>query len=777
MQDPFKITFLAATDGTALTKQYTREGTDNTVTKPYPFVRDFTSFEYEVNTLQDWLNYIIAHSDEGHCFLKGNLDKKLEAEPRAGHTSTNTPTRTILLDLDFNEGFADVEAFLAQLDPMFNDVSYILQHSNSAGITGKKGLRVHLAFLMDKAVDPERLKLWLKYKNLSIPALSNLISLTANGMSIKYPLDITTCQNDKLIYIARPDCVGFEDPLADERTILVRKGKETLSGNIALANPQVVQDLTDEKVKVLRKAGGLKPRKAIMSKGATPILQNPDEAVVTGIKVERKYTYLNLNDGDSWGYFHTTENPDILYNFKGEPNVRLRDIVPVYAAGLATKVKGKGTFELVPMVFRERVRDVYYNMIYNPNTKVIDSLDPVGSKDKMTDFMAQYNKPMPDPVEDWTIEFQPTTLTIVDQQNKWINSFKPSIYMRTEYNEVTGIPYVINKILTSICVDDEYKAWFINWLAYLYQTRAKSGVCPIFHGVQGTGKGLLQEKVLRPLFGEKHTPKVLSQQIADQFNGWQEHAIIATWDEAEQNEMFGANVFDKIKNLVTEKSMTLRLMRMNPIDFVSFINLLIFTNHPYPLPLPIGDRRFSPAPPQLNQIVISLGEVNAIEAELPLFAGFLEHFQVNTMMATHVCMNQAREDMISGSANTVDSFFYALHEGNMDYFLDFQRDNQLTTADPTYNDYITVLRRWANCVGDDDAMVTREEAMAVYSHVIKKFDSPAKFKKMGEKYHFQKCRRRINGVPTRGWKVKWVVREQEDLDEFLKPDVARLKLA
>ena len=774
-KDKFKVTFLAAADGTALTKQYTSEDGDHKTTRPYPNVRDFNSFEYEIDSLQDWLTYIIAHSDEGHCYLKGNLDKKLENESRAGHTNPSLKTRTVLLDLDFNEGFRDVEDFLEQLDPMFKDVSYILQHSNSAGITGKKGLRVHLGFLLKKPVAPERLKLWLQYKNLTLPGLRDLLHLTANGMSLKYPLDITTCQNDKVIYIARPECVGFEDPLADERTILVEKANEQILGEIELINPQVVQQLVEKKVASLRAAKGLDRKTCRMSKRGAPVLLNPDKAVVTSVRPGPVWTYVNLNDGDSWGYFHSTTNPDILKNFKGEPEVHLRDIAPEY---LATLNKSSGHQEPIPMVFRDRKRDQYYNLIYDPNIKEIDSLDCVNGEKKMYHFMAQYNRPLPDPIEDWDIEFDPRTIEVYKPQNKWVNSFKPSVYMKTDYDPIPRIPYVINRIITSICVDEEYKEWFVNWVAYLYQYRVKSGICPIFHGTQGTGKGLFQEKVLQPLFGFEHTPKLTTQQVQDQFNGWTEKCILAVWDEAEQNDAFNNGVYDKVKNLITEETLMLRLMRQNPIKLKSYLNLMVFTNHPYPFPLEAGDRRFSPAPPQLEKLIIGLGEVEAIEDELDMFAAYLQNYKVNTMKARSLCDNQARLDMISGSANTVDTFFNALHEGNLDYFLDFQRDNALTTPDPLYNDYERVLRRWANDLGSKKAtIVTREEARAVYSHIIKKFDSPGKFKKMGAKYHFKAGKAYIDGKQERGWAVTWSIKDQDVLDDFLKPDIARLKLA
>jgi len=770
MQQPIKINFLAAADGTALTKQYTREDDSNTVTNPYPNVRNFSSFEYEISNLSDWFSALEAHSDLGHCFLKGQLDQKLTNESRAGHTHPNTLTQTVLLDLDFNEGFRNVEDFLHQLDNKFIDVSYIQQHSNSAGITGAKGLRVHLGFLMDKAVDPAVLKLWLQHKNLTVPALRKLVKLTANGMSLKYPLDITTCQNDKIIYIARPTCIGFDDPLADERTTIVTHAKEELDGKFEFINPQAVQDLVDELVAELRESQGLKKKTCKFNKvGSQQVLLNPDIAVVTGIKVGRDFTYLNLNEGDSWGYFHSTTKPNLLFNFKGEPNVRLRDIVPEYVKTLNVEVGGQ---ELVPMVFRDRARDQYYNIVYDPNKKDIDSLDPVGSRPRMVDFMKQFNKEMPDPIEDWRVEFDPTTLEVFDTRHNWINSFKPSDYMKKDWEKAANvIPYVIDRIITSICVDKEYKEFFLNWLAYLYQTRKKSGVCPIFHGVQGTGKGLLHEKILMPLFGEPHTPKVTTVQIKDPFNGWSEKACVAVWDEADQNEMFSGGVYDKVKNLVTEDHTPLRLMRQNLIMVKSFINLVVNTNHPYPFPLDHGDRRFSPAPPQLNQLVISAGEVDAIEDELDMFAAFLHNYEINTYNATHVLMNQAREDMILGSANTVDTFFHALRDGNMDYFLSFLRDSAGITPEPLYNDYVGTLRRWCesmdNTTGEN--FVTRDEARHVYSYIIKEFKSPAKFKKMGDKFHFEDKRGMVLGKQLRGWVVKWELKDRAIMDAFLNP--------
>jgi len=773
-----KMNFLAAADGTALTKQYTKESNGTYSTHPYPNVRDFNSFEYEIENLHDWLEVLKAHSELGHCFLKGELSKKLANEPRAGRTNPIQPTQTILLDLDFNDGFRDIEDFLYQLDPMFADVSYIVHHSNSAGITGPVGLRAHIGILLDHPINPAFIKNWLQHKNLTVPALSKLIKLSANGLSLKYPLDVTTCQNDKLIYIARPDCVGFDDPLEDSRIELISKPKGRLTDTMPFINPEVIHELASERVKELREEQGLKPKKARMNGGKQlQVMLNPDKAMVTSVKAGQPFTYLNLNGGDSWGYWHNTDNPDLLYNFKGEDPCRLRDIVPDYYSGLVTT--NTAASEEIPYVFRERTRDVYYNLLYNPATKDIDSLDKVSNKDKLANFMLLHNSPMPDPVEDWTIEFDPRTTEVLDERNRWVNSFKPTPFLKRDYGEVPRIPLIIDRILTSICVDEEYKAWFVNWLACLYQTRAKSQTCPLFHGVQGTGKGLLHEKVLMPLIGELHTPKVTTQQIRDQFNGWTERACVAVWDEAEQSNSFDTTTYDKVKTLITEEHSMIRLMQTNAFQVKSYLNLLVFTNHPFPFPLGVDDRRFCVAPPQLKKLTITEAEVNTIVDELPMFAAYLQHFNVNTQFSKNILYNEARTEMITGSANTVDTFFYAIRDGKLDYFLSFVRTQSVMTPDPIYNEFFRTLKRWAlDCKNDNNhAILTRDEAMSVFSYVIKKYDSPAKFKKMGEKYHIEDGRGQVYNKQTRGWKVQWTCAKRELMEQLLEPDVKPIQAA
>lgn len=145
-------------------------------------------------------------------------------ESRAGSTDRSSTTEWLVLDLDGlpeNLGVASsggqvisvpltIDLFLNELG--MNDISYIVQWSASYGVENQK-LRAHVFVLLDKPYAAQLLKQWLIQKNHEIPLLSTAMTLTKSGNAISWSLDISACQNDKLIYIAPPILKGIKDPL------------------------------------------------------------------------------------------------------------------------------------------------------------------------------------------------------------------------------------------------------------------------------------------------------------------------------------------------------------------------------------------------------------------------------------------------------------------------------------------------------------------------------------------------------------------------------------
>lgn len=740
-------------------------------TNPYPNIRDFTSSEFTVNNIDEMHQVIEATSNNGHTILKGELKTPLTNQSRAGSTDAHKTTEWVCLDIDTDTPLnINHEDLLTLLHPGLAEASYIYQHSASDGITCQPGTRYHLFIMLDKPISPNILKQWLLNANLKHDVLRERVQLSANGNSLKYPLDITTCQNDKLLYVAPPHCQGFVDPI-DTRTEVVHRAQPTGNLDGIFNNAEVNRELSTELINQLREKQGLKPKKAKYKQvGSHDVMTNPDFATVTGIKTERGFVYLNLNNGDSWGYYHPENNPQILYNFKGEPPVYTKDIVPDYFRD--TMSEKEAEFATQPFCFHEPRTDTYFTGVYLSKSNTIHALNSVSSKDKIKDFLAQYDLPMPDPIEDWTLEFNPTTNMVFDPTNRWINKFKPTSYMKDRSTPCAAVPSIINKVLRSICVDKETYDHFINWLAALFQTRKKLGTAWIFHGAPGTGKGILHERILAPLFGVEHTPKVTIQQLEEQFNSFTETALITWVDEVKMNNRSEDTVQEKLKHMITEETTTIRALYRNPITATSYNNIILATNHRDPLYIAPNDRRYNVAPAQETPISITAYEIDLIRDELPYFAAYLRDYSVNMAKTRQILQSKARDLLIKAAEKTVDTFFNAIKTGDIDYFFQYITAKPRLTLGNTYIDFERAVKRWcAAAVNNEDLFMSRDEMLAAYAYLQNKPNtSSTAFSRMCAIQRITIYPGKINGVPVRGTHVKPKLEDRDSVKEYVQAE-------
>lgn len=769
--------FLGAADNTPLTKTY-RLTPDGYEVEPYPFVKNMNSYRVEANSPAELHAAITVHAEEGHCMLKGLTKEQLVNQSRAGQTTPDEPTRWVCLDLDFEEGWNSVDDFLRELAPEWSDVSYVWQHSASAGIKSKPGIRGHIWIMLEQAILPSVLKQWLMERNLLVSRLKEQISLAASGMALKWPLDITTCQNDKLLYIAPPMCKGFEDPLSER--IEMRAKKQDFA---PLPRTELLAAAVDhkqqEKIAQLRESAGLPRRTAkYADHGGFNILVNPEISTVTGVKHGRGFVYLNLNGGNSFGYFFPAKNPEILSNFKGEPPMRLRDVAPDFYQEYTQKLKQETYGDIRPYVFREPMRDVYFNTLYSPSEDKLMMIAPAGSKDRLADFMAQFGHPMPDPVEDWTVEFNPTTTSVLNARQKWVNLFKPTKFIKEmhSFGNIPTVPETINKVIDSVCGNDlETKDHFLNWLACLFQTRERMETAWIFHGVQGTGKGILLSRILRPLLGERHVTEWTTQAFEEKFNQPLEQTCLLWLDEFKATDnKAGDQMMNKLKSYVTEHVLTIRGMRANGYEVPNYLNVIIACNHPDPVQLTEHDRRFNVAPAQERPLVILAEEVERIQGELSLFAGFLANYKVDRQKARKVLLNEARSSMIVASQTTTDAFFSAARTGKIKWFADFLQNNMPMQDSLLYQQFERIVRNWVreayeNAANGNPVRTTRDELRMVYSYIVGSPTTPAKFTRMCNIHRLEGGRMRIHGgdEPTTGFVLPFVA-SREELEPYLQ---------
>jgi hypothetical protein len=684
---------------------------------PYPLVKKVTSYHHQIEKTHEGFDnlfqYIQKHAAAGACMYKGLLKRKIKNESRAFLTDRIAQTDLLVMDLDGIEfplankttlNTHDIqtisEQFISYMPPEFHDVSYIAQASASLGLKGNK-VSMHLFFILKNPISPTILKEWLKTLNYEIDFLSNQLSLSANGQSLSYPLDVSLAENSKLIYIAPPKFSdGVQDPIAGDRLCAVNRGSPTvdISQLVKDVNPEKVHNIGLQIKNGLRKKAGLSKKNERVTtinvnNETQEVLQNPDRMSIEVCRVSEPYVNCNINGGDSGAYYFILTNPHYMYNFKGEPIFEIEKADPDFYKSIFETYKeeisaGKN---ILPVVLRDFYTDTYFNGVFDEDIQQFTDDYPLTptQKSSLDGFMRTHNRAAPDYVPDAKVVFDPSSEKGINLKEApyYVNLYRKTPYMMEAPKDVNVLTYGeaiklqryvpnIYKLIKHIVGDGDTEVeHFINWLAYIYQNKRKTMTAWIFTGVPGTGKGLFVHRILKPLFGEQQVPMRSLENIEEHFNLYMRTALFLVVDEfrmAASGNM--GKMADKLKHQITEPNLTIRAMRTNQIELPSFCNFIFLTNRADAVKIEEGDRRYNVGPRQEHKIEERhpdlLSNLDTLDKELYLFAGFLQAFQVDVRMAHSALENKAKQDMKQVSMSVLEEFANAIKTNNLEYFVD-----------------------------------------------------------------------------------------------------------
>lgn len=754
-----KLTFLSAE--CALVKRFTLNG-GSLEKSPYPNAYLFTSHTHGVSDLSSLCAALTNAASYGQCLLKGTLGRDLSHESRAGSTESQTSTEFICFDIDGTKALTDIEAFMSAVG--LPDISYIVQYSASMGIDTERGLSAHVFCMLSAAVAAPFLKQWLIKLNLEVPALRAEIGLTRTGNALRWPLDITTCQNDKLIYIAPPE-LGSDviNHFKGERIALIIKARPCISSQFITANIAANQKQSKELLNELRKAAGYTVLRdsQYKVKNGLPYLAKPGEAVLTGIKEEREFTYFNLNGGDSWGYYHSTNNPEFIHNFKGEPAYRTEDLLPEYWKQLKATTSPEQSSNTEYLVFRNIKNDRCYNGFYDRDRDEVQIFP--AAKQNLKDFLKQYGQPVPDTIEDWNVIYDPQNSLKYDPANKCINQYRPSEFHALEKRVVKALPPIARRIIEHAVGKGEIFWHFINWFAYILQYRSMTGTAWVLHGNPGTGKGLLFHQILARLLGRHNVHNMLMGDLESQYNGYMETAQLILVDEVQMSALLKSKQAGAtLKNHITELFISIRQMYASSYVAPNFGNFILASNMPDPVHIEVFDRRYNAGNFQKDRLIISEEEVSAgLPAELEDIYMFFMSYAVDKQKA-HTILNTAdRQLLISVGRTSVDEVADALLHGDLEYLLDqLPSSSDPIFATPTASAYKNLMdqliltgREWSN--------LSRDELFIIYDYCVGGMArSPNKFTAMLKHHRIHTKRIRRENRLFYGIDITWKHNEE-----------------
>lgn len=754
-----KITFLKASIPLTKTFTKTKAGIEKS---SYPNVYEVTSIIEDCPSLKALAPLLSRHAALGHCMLKGNVTRPLKDESRAGSTDPNADSELLLLDVDGLDMKTPNE-FMKAVG--MSDVSYVVQYSTSYRIVNDL-LRCHIFVWLDKPYPVPALKQHLVRMNFDNPKLRDALALTKTGNALRYGLDITTCQSDKLVYIADPVCEGFKPP-THKRIEHVSKKRPTWSFGDP---PSMVANkaLVEARIVELRKATGLPERRNVYRySGDTEVLAKPDQGIVTGIKEERGFVYLNLNGGDSWGYYHPSNNPDFIRNFKGEPTYVTKDLLPDYWQQVCGKRKTSASSgvaqgaDTMRLAFLDRKSSVYWRGTYD---KATDTLDLYAAKNEtqVRHYAAQSGFSLPDFIPEWDMIFAPHSDERVNVEAQVVNTFQRTRYMKPA-PAFTGkrkkaFPTIAKIILHAVGSDPTVAARFMNWLGVIAQTLTGTRTAWVLHGCPGTGKGLLINKVLGPLFGREQVAIKRMEEVGEQYNVYMERCFFVFVDEVQTSTLRNeSSVMAKLRNFITEPTISIRAMYRNAYDVTNHTNWIFASNMPDPVAIERNDRRYNVAKYQEHKLQITKAEVDGIESELQAFWDHLRAMTADFEAASTPMETEDRDTLMRISEASIDQVSRALLEGDMQFFID-----QLPTRPPSSNVMMDLVEGYKATLmrlikrSTDFCNINRDELRDLFEYTVGDMPpSPNKFTSRLKHHRIHTKRLSVDGLNSYGIAVKW----------------------
>ena len=369
---------------------------------------------------------------------------------------------------------------------------------------------------------------------------------------------------------------------------------------------------------------------------------------------------------------------------------------------------------------------MYYNAIWSEKERKLN-LQYAKSKDQLQDFLVQHKQKVPVAIPDWNIIFNPQSDVIVDVETRTINQFEPSAYMAMDHRKVTEVPPTIRKVIFNATgSDEEVFEHFMNSLACIFQYRMKSETGWVFHGVEGTGKGMMLTNILTPIFGGKHVQPIRMRQLDTQFNEFMEHSLILWVDEAK----FGTHnnmeiITGDLKNYITESEIHIRKMYTPGYKARNYTTIILVGNEDSIVYVPRGSRRWNVGVYQTQKLT-AVGDTvemaSRIAEELVDFAAYLATRNADRQVARTALNNQAKEKLVTEGETGLAQAASALLNGDFQYFWDARPTFHLkpggmvsVTKDQINGAYLALLKEIAQ--GNRESLV-REEIQLLFDYTI-----------------------------------------------------------
>ena len=237
----------------------------------------------------------------------------------------------------------------------------------------------------------------------------------------------------------------------------------------------------------------------------------------------------------------------------------------------------------------------------------------------------------------------------------------------------------ITPLFENVFKTKERMNYFINWLAYGLQTLTKARTAIISKGVQGSGKGVIFEKIIQHAIGKNYTTIIENEALKSRFNGELENKLFVLANEIKSDFREGNSTYEKLKMYVSDSEIRFEEKNIRARTIPNFFNIWFHSNNDVPLQIQGSDRRytvFNTKNRKLTEVSQELGYehisdyIKAIEEERDNFIYEIMSLKYDSILASTPFHTEEKELIYEASMSKMEVLSDKLKKKSIEYFQD-----------------------------------------------------------------------------------------------------------
>jgi hypothetical protein len=215
-------------------------------------------------------------------------------------------------------------------------------------------------------------------------------------------------------------------------------------------------------------------------------------------------------------------------------------------------------------------------------------------------------------------------------------------------------------------------------MAGFLQTRRRSQCALVLKGDQGSGKGILFEHIITPLFGEEYCIVVDDDRLHSNFKNWMSGQLFYNLNEISHDVKTRKAIKNFIKQLVTDTKVQAEQKYKDSGAIEIFGQVLITSNELAPLEVETSDRRFTiiQTDKALKKDGINTNSlVENIKRELIPFASYLQGYKVDWTLFDTALDTPEKRAVVNATTDKVILLGNAIKTKDISFFAELEDTN------------------------------------------------------------------------------------------------------